>query len=1185
MLACKPISLAVGAILLMAMTLAAPARAQITDRAKFYGEEYPGAYSIQVIDFAPVGDPPGDALIGGFSTTTPPEGPCLIYAYDAGLTLNYDVRLAIQDIDGNVLGLPIERVDTGFHGGIDSQCFSSPVVRDQIQFDGDPDTGTVTGNIKTEGLISAGGSDPADLSVVLTPAGDPRMNLTASSGQFTFTPDDPTVAGEAVFSYQLTAPGNIESNVGTLTVTWPAVVPEPPVVEDQLSFGGDAATAIATGNIKTEGLISPGSSDPNDLRVLLVPGDDPRMQLDTASGDFTFTPQDTSVGGEASFTYRIGIPDGIVSNTGNITISWDGVIGPPVVRASIAFAGNPSTGVVSGNLIVSGLESYAGALENLSVAPIDDSQLPSNGQLSVNTDTGAFSFTPNNPSVAGAASFPYNLLSPQGPSNQGQVQMSWPGAALPSPPPEVEMEVAFPSDASTVSGNLIEAALISYGGNPDDLRVIADSEVVPDLGDLTVDSVTGIFTFTPDDTSTGGEATFTYVLNSPGGPSERSTASLSWQAEGEPGGPETPPTLNPSVRVQGAPGARIITGNVITLGVASYDGDSSLLTATQQGELQNGFGNLDLRPNGDFTFTATNLTGSQDAFNYILTTPGGNPSAPGTILLSWDPIGEVRAVDDEYDTGEQPDGVEVKANDEYSGDLDELTVVIVEEPANGSISDRSDFEGGTIIYVPGSSSTEETSDSFSYRLVRYSPPHSGENEQLRSNVATVDVTVSPDGPGGDLADKETEDGATVEELVSENERPVMERIDVLCPELEPETEGQEQFKEKCTRLRKQGTTAEQVLDALTAITPEELAAQSKMGRELSFLQHSNVGARIAGVRGGTRGLSLTGLNLSYEDTTVAGSTLDAMLEEAMSALGGAASADEVNDFGNLGVFVRGELGFGEHDETELEAAFDFDAYSITVGADYRFNPNFFAGLSLSYGDSEVEFENDGGELTAENISIALYGSWYSSGAAYLDGIFSYGWTEIDSTRNIRYTDFDGKVDESARGDSDGTQYYFSLNAGYNFNFGGFNFDPYGRFYYLRADIDAYREQGGGGWELAFDDQDFKSMTASAGGQVSYAFTPSWGVISPYARVEYTREFEDNANGIVFRFVNDPGADRGSFMQIQPDDPESSYLVYTVGVSAQLKYGFAAYATYEILGSYDNLDAEKVSFGMRWETTF
>ena len=118
-----------------------------------------------------------------------------------------------------------------------------------------------------------------------------------------------------------------------------------------------------------------------------------------------------------------------------------------------------------------------------------------------------------------------------------------------------------------------------------------------------------------------------------------------------------------------------------------------------------------------------------------------------------------------------------------------------------------------------------------------------------------------------------------------------------------------------------------------------------------------------------------------------------------------------------------------------------------------------------------------------------------------------------------------------------------------------------------------------------DKQGFESMSLTASGQLSYTFLPSWGVVTPYVRLEYTREFEDSADGVRYRFANDPYAAAEESLLIDVDDPDSSYLIYGAGVAAQFAFGVSAFVSYQALGSYENLSGEIVSLGMRWEMAF
>ncbi len=602
------------------------------------------------------------------------------------------------------------------------------------------------------------------------------------------------------------------------------------------------------------------------------------------------------------------------------------------------------------------------------------------------------------------------------------------------------------------------------------------------------------------------------------------------------------------------------------------DPDGDALSAVLEQAPTNG--SLTLNPNGTFSYTPAPGFVGQVTFTYRAS-DGQALSNIATVrfVVSLSASAPPVAVDD--DLGNDFSTGNVLDNDLFFN-RDSLTVELVTDPLGGQLQLNPD---GSYSYRPFSGFTG--GDSFTY-LIR---------DQLgrASNVATASFSVDGTDAGiGGVTGKQDDDGTSVLASASINELRVSRRIDSICTRLQPGSEEQQDLLNLCTNLRMQGTTAKQALAALRGITPEELAAMAKSVRVLSFSRFRNIGARMARVReGGTKGLSLAGLNLQYGNTMVTGDQLDAALQESRDALGMGASGDGEGELlagSRAGLWVRGDLSFGDQDRTGLESGFDFDAQTLTGGLDYRVNDNLFVGASLSIGKTEVEFDEQLGNTDTDNYALAVYGSFYR-GASYVDAVLSYGWSDVDTERKIAYQDFGGSVDRTARGSTDGNEYYISLNLGHSFDFSGIKFDPLVRFFYLDGDFDGFTETGAGGLDLTVDKQGFESMSLTASGQLSYTFLPSWGVVTPYVRLEYTSEFEDSADGVRYRFANDPFAAAEDSLLIDVDDPDSSYFIYGAGVAAQFAFGFSAFVSYQALGSYENLSGEIVSLGMRWEMSF
>jgi outer membrane autotransporter protein len=355
--------------------------------------------------------------------------------------------------------------------------------------------------------------------------------------------------------------------------------------------------------------------------------------------------------------------------------------------------------------------------------------------------------------------------------------------------------------------------------------------------------------------------------------------------------------------------------------------------------------------------------------------------------------------------------------------------------------------------------------------------------------------------------------------------------------------------------------------ALQELTAEELNAPASNAIDFSRSQRSNVAARLVTLRAG--GTSLASLD---------------EWDSLLPATSGGAAGDEAMG-GRLGIFVNGTLGEGDKDETEFEAAYDFELTGFTAGVDYRFTDSLVGGIALGYAESETDFDDDGGSLDADGFTGSLFGSWYGE-RAYADLIVSYGSQSYDSVRNVRYT-LTGEplpIDHTATGDTDGEVTAAGLSAGYAFGSGGWRIGPTAAVSYLKVDIDGFSEQGGNNPELnlEFEDQDAKSLQLQLGLDLAYAASLSWGVLSPYARVSQVWEQENDQQTFLIRYVADPFRTADTTAAVTSDDVDDSFVLWAVGVSATFANGFACFLDYEAVSSLDTVSYGEFTLGLRYQ---
>ncbi|MES9952109.1 MAG: autotransporter domain-containing protein [Candidatus Thiodiazotropha sp. 6PLUC2] len=371
--------------------------------------------------------------------------------------------------------------------------------------------------------------------------------------------------------------------------------------------------------------------------------------------------------------------------------------------------------------------------------------------------------------------------------------------------------------------------------------------------------------------------------------------------------------------------------------------------------------------------------------------------------------------------------------------------------------------------------------------------------------------------------------------------------------------------------------------ALRQVTPESATKANRSSRQGGEAQIRNLGSRIAALRAGARGLSFRGLDLLIDDQSF---SIDTIAQAYKGQRGAGASGDNPLMESRLGVFITGDISTGSKDETDLEAGLDFDTYGITMGVDYRITNNFILGGAFGYVDTNTELEDDVAEIDTQGYSLNLYGTYYAEQNYFVDFSLGYGANNFDQSRSIVYQ-LDGLADvnQNLSADYDGDMFSLFIGSGYDFNRGGWTFGPRADLEYIKSDVDGFTEEAsdpmadGGGWATRIDDTDQTWLTLKLGGRVSYTQSTDWGVMIPYARLDWLHEFEDDSQVISAHFVGDPN---GQAIQIETDDPDRDYLRLRIGTSAQFKNGMVGFIDYGTILAHSDWTSHTISVGFRTE---
>ena len=383
----------------------------------------------------------------------------------------------------------------------------------------------------------------------------------------------------------------------------------------------------------------------------------------------------------------------------------------------------------------------------------------------------------------------------------------------------------------------------------------------------------------------------------------------------------------------------------------------------------------------------------------------------------------------------------------------------------------------------------------------------------------------------------------------------------------------EELQARCNELIEAGSPT----NVLTQVTSEQTASQKSIAMEMNNGQLATLGNRISAIRSGRQGggLNVSGLMLDSNGNPVSSNQFTKWNANPNKAAAGD------GDFDRLGVFINGNIGFGDRRTTANEAGYDLDTHGATIGADYRFTDNFLLGMAFGYNNATSGYDNNLGEMEADNYTGAIYGSFFTDEGFFIDGIFSGSHIEYASRRHIQYT-LSQAINTNAFGENEGDEFDVAMTTGFNFNYSGLTITPQVRVEYTSSQVDALNERGGQGWALHVDSQDFDSLQTAAGLQFAYAINLPWAVIMPMVRGEYIHEFKNDQRNISAYFSQDPTQTR---FNILTDTPDRDYIILNAGMSAQFAHGISAFVSYDTVQAHSYVNNHNFVGGVRVSLPF
>lgn len=329
------------------------------------------------------------------------------------------------------------------------------------------------------------------------------------------------------------------------------------------------------------------------------------------------------------------------------------------------------------------------------------------------------------------------------------------------------------------------------------------------------------------------------------------------------------------------------------------------------------------------------------------------------------------------------------------------------------------------------------------------------------------------------------------------------------------------------------------------------------------------------------------VDTGFNDRGFAAETQQDRGQRVMLALQEGINAGDGSMGDGLGFFINGRVNLVKGEESDAEGGSEGFGGGLTLGVDTALSEELFAGVAMGYTRISTNFDGNGSESVLNALTFSGYGALYPADNVYVDGSISTSYLRFDQTNDVFIAD-GGPDAADLEGETDGANFGLDIGTGYTIEIrdlvdseavGGLTVEPYARLNFLYTFIDAYDQEGGDGTlDLSIGDQETTSLTGTFGFRTEYPISTKHGVLTPYFRAAYVREFLDENDDLEVGLA----VLQGASIKLKPQATDSNYGNFGVGVAATLGQGLSQFLDYDVVAGHDNVTIHQITAGMRFE---
>ena len=272
--------------------------------------------------------------------------------------------------------------------------------------------------------------------------------------------------------------------------------------------------------------------------------------------------------------------------------------------------------------------------------------------------------------------------------------------------------------------------------------------------------------------------------------------------------------------------------------------------------------------------------------------------------------------------------------------------------------------------------------------------------------------------------------------------------------------------------------------------------------------------------------------------------------DSKSLTGGGGAGDEYQFLGDFGLYFSGGGSFGSlAARPSLVPGQGRDAFGTynqtgTGAVDYKVNDWMVAGVMFNYTGTQNYLALNAGQLYADSYRYMPFLSLIPFENSYVDIMAGYG--------HQNYLNYRNSEGNSYQANYTSDQALASIDMGYNYAINGFEITGFFGGSYISTNVSGYMETGSG---VGVKPYTVNSATATVGGQATYNYSTSFGIIQPILRAEWVHSFENNQNITV---VNPSGG----LQPIQSAVGIHDWVNITAGFESVLPEGMVGFLNYQ-----------------------